>query len=71
MFYSNKDLRKLILPLLVEQLLIMLVGMVDTVITELERFPPEAMPPALTAGKLKHALETAEDIFLDEDPEDA
>lgn len=31
MFYSNKDLRKLILPLLVEQLLIMLVGMVDTV----------------------------------------
>lgn len=31
MFYSNKDLRKLIIPLLVEQLLIMLVGMVDTV----------------------------------------
>lgn len=31
MFYSNKDLRKLIWPLLVEQLLIMLVGMVDTV----------------------------------------
>mgnify|MGYP006990185719 CR=1 FL=1 len=31
MFYTNKDLRKLILPLLVEQLLIMLVGMVDTV----------------------------------------
>lgn len=48
-----------------------LMGMVDTVITELEHFPPETMPPALTAGKLKHALETAEDIFLDEDPEDA
>lgn len=31
MFYSNKDLRKLIWPLLVEQLLVMLVGMVDTV----------------------------------------
>lgn len=31
MYYSNKDLRKLILPLLVEQLLVMLVGMVDTV----------------------------------------
>lgn len=31
MFYSNRDLRKLILPLLVEQLLVMLVGMVDTV----------------------------------------
>lgn len=31
MFFSNKDLRKLIFPLLVEQLLVMLVGMVDTV----------------------------------------
>ena len=31
MYYSNRDLRKLILPLLVEQLLVMLVGMVDTV----------------------------------------
>lgn len=47
------------------------VGMVDTVITDLETFPPEAMPPALTAGKLRRALEAAEEIFLDEDPEDA
>lgn len=31
MYYSNKDLAKLIGPLLVEQLLLMLVGMVDTV----------------------------------------
>ena len=31
MFYTNKDLKKLIIPLLVEQLLVMLVGMVDTI----------------------------------------
>lgn len=31
MYFSNKDLKKLIWPLLVEQLLVMLVGMVDTV----------------------------------------
>lgn len=48
-----------------------LVGMVDKTVTDLETFPPEAMPPALTAGKLRRALEAAEEIFLDEDPEDA
>lgn len=30
MFYSNKDLKKLIIPLVIEQILIMAVGMVDT-----------------------------------------
>ena len=31
MLYTNKDLRKLIIPLVFEQLLAILVGMVDTV----------------------------------------
>ena len=31
MLYSNKDLRKLILPLIMEQLLAILVGLADTV----------------------------------------
>lgn len=31
MLYSNKDLKKLILPLVLEQLLAILVGMVDTI----------------------------------------
>lgn len=30
-FYSNDDLKKLILPLIMEQLLAILVGMLDTV----------------------------------------
>mgnify|MGYP002472007828 FL=1 len=29
--FSNKDLRNLILPLVIEQILVMLVGMIDTI----------------------------------------
>lgn len=31
MFYSNRDLKKMLVPLVIEQVLVMLVGMVDTV----------------------------------------
>ena len=31
MLYSNQDLRRMLVPLVIEQVLVMLVGMVDTV----------------------------------------
>jgi len=46
-----------------------LVGRVDTAITKLETVP-DGMPPEFTAAQLKKALEEAEEIFLDEDPEE-
>lgn len=49
----------------------MLTGTLDGIITELESFPPEAVPPALTAGRLKQALGAAEEVFLAGDPEKA
>lgn len=46
-----------------------LVGRVDTTITKLETVPA-GMPAAFTAAELKRALEEAEDVFLEEDPEE-
>ena len=40
MMFSNKDLKNLLCPLVIEQVLVMLVGMVDTVMVSSVGEPP-------------------------------